>query len=137
MFKGPKYAIHAGVQDHDHRDGPLVGEAALAPRFFVRHPNQVCPLRPRERGRHRDLRGITDPRRHGLRPVYDAPATDAHQKVRVFGLLCRPLDGAAGRVLAHAVVGAGVFPPEQALHPAHEVGLLVQRAPGDDEGPVV
>ena len=113
-----------------------LGKAAFAPRFLVGHPHPVRPLRPREGGRHRDLRGIAKLPGHGLRAVYYATSPNADQEIHTPRLLRGLLDGASRCVLAHVRVGSGVLLPEHTLHPPDEVSLFVKGAPGYDEGPV-
>jgi hypothetical protein len=47
------------------------------------------------------------------------------------------VDGPAGGVLPDAGEGSGVPVAEQGFHAPDEVGLLVEAASGNDEGPIV
>jgi hypothetical protein len=73
---------------------------------------------------------------NGFRPVYDAPAPHAHQKVGLPGLLGGLLDSAAWCVLAHRGEGAGVFLAEHALDPPDEIRLLGKSSTRNYEGPI-
>src|SRR5215213_5335112 len=125
-----------GVEHHHLRDGLGVREAALAPGGLVGHPHAVRPLSPRERRRHGDVRRVAKPPRDGLGPAHHAPTPDAHQEVRALRFSGGFLDRATGGVLAHPWEGTSVLLAEQRLDAPHEIRLLVQRASGNDEGPV-
>src|SRR5215203_5025667 len=127
------------IQYDDPRNGLRVGEASLPTGSLVRNPCPVGPLRAGEGGRNRHLLRITELPRHRLGAIYDASPTDADQEIRRRqlrldgGLLDRPTRG----MLPDTGEGPRVPAPEHRLDTADEPGLLVQAAPGDDEGPAV
>jgi hypothetical protein len=127
------------IQDHDLRNGHRVDESSLPPSALVRYPRPVGPLRAREGRRHCHLRGMSQSPRHGFGAVDDTAPTDAYQEVSggYLGLDGGPLDRPARGVLTYAGEGPRVPAAEQGFHAPDEAGLLVQAAPGDDEGPVV
>src|SRR5215217_3634939 len=127
------------VQHNDPGNGLRVGEASLSTGSLVCNPCPVGPLRPGEGGRDCHLLRIAQLPRHSLGSIYDATSTNADQEIRRRRLRLdgRPLHRPTGGMLPDTGEGPCVPATEHSLDAADEAGLLVQAAPGDDEGPVV
>src|SRR3712207_5152592 len=125
------------VEHNDPRNGLRVGETSLPTGSLIRNPRSVGPLCAGAGRRDRHLLRIAQLPRHRLGPVYDATPTGADQEVRRLRLDGCPLHRPTGGMLTDAGEGSRVPAAEQRLDTADEAGLLVQAAPGDDEGPAV